>query len=92
VSYVTLRLNFATLLCSFGSLRLRRIGETIRLPRRHADVMACMVLALLCQADHKIAIPTSVILMAFTSVVGIGTRLPTGSVQPGTFEKWLSSR
>jgi hypothetical protein len=29
VSYVTLRLDFASLLCSFGSLRLRRIGEII---------------------------------------------------------------
>ena len=51
-----------------------------------------MVLLLLCQADHEIAIPTSVILMAFTSVVGIGTKLLTGSVQPGTFENCLASR
>jgi hypothetical protein len=54
--------------------------------------MAYMALALLCQADHTIAIPTSAILMALTSVVDIGTKLPTGSVQPETFENWLVSR
>jgi uncharacterized membrane protein YfcA len=55
------------------------------------DMMIYMVLVLLCHADLKIAIPTSVVLMAFTSVVGIAVKLLTGSVQPGTFENWLAA-
>jgi len=53
--------------------------------------MVYVVLVPRCQADHKIAIPTSAILLAFTSAVGIGTRLLTGSVQPGTFENRLAA-
>lgn len=55
------------------------------------DMMLYMVLVLLCHADLKIAIPTSVILMAFTSLVGIGLKLLLGGVQPGTFENWLAA-
>ena len=50
-----------------------------------------MVLVLWCHADLKIAIPTSVILMAFTSLVGIAVKLMLGDVQPGTFENWLAA-
>jgi len=55
------------------------------------DMMIYMVLVLWCHADLKIAIPTSVILMAFTSLVGITTKVFLGSVQPGTFENWLAA-
>ncbi|MDX1460052.1 MAG: sulfite exporter TauE/SafE family protein [Xanthomonadales bacterium] len=55
------------------------------------DMMLYMVLVLICHADLKIAIPTSVILMAFTSVVGTATKLMLGDVQPGTFENWLAA-
>jgi uncharacterized membrane protein YfcA len=55
------------------------------------DMMLYMVLVLLCHADLKIAIPTSVILMAFTSVVGATTKLILGDIQPGTFENWLAA-
>lgn len=55
------------------------------------DMMLYMVLVLLCHADLKIAIPTSVILMAFTSVVGATTKLVLGDIQPGTFENWLAA-
>jgi uncharacterized membrane protein YfcA len=55
------------------------------------DMMIYMVLVLLCHADLKIAIPTSVVLMAFTSLVGISVKLLLGSVQPGTFENWLAA-
>jgi uncharacterized membrane protein YfcA len=44
------------------------------------DIMIYMVLVLWCHADLKIAIPTSVVLMAFTSLVGIATKAALGDV------------
>ena len=55
------------------------------------DMMIYMVLVLWCHADLKIAIPTSVLLMAFTSLVGIAAKLLIGDLQPGTFENWLAA-
>jgi uncharacterized membrane protein YfcA len=55
------------------------------------DMMIYMVLVLWCHADLKIAIPTSVVVMAFTSLVGISTKLLVGDLQPGTFENWLAA-
>jgi uncharacterized membrane protein YfcA len=55
------------------------------------DMMIYMVLVLWCHADLKIAIPTSVILMAVTSLIGISVKLLLGSFQPGTFENWLAA-
>jgi uncharacterized membrane protein YfcA len=55
------------------------------------DMMIYMVLVLWCHADLKIAIPTSVVLMAFTSLVGISAKLLLGDVQPGTYENWLAA-
>lgn len=55
------------------------------------DMFLYMFLVLWCHADLKIAIPTSVVLMAFTSVVGVAVKLLTGGVQPGTFENWLAA-
>jgi uncharacterized membrane protein YfcA len=55
------------------------------------DMFIYMFLVLWCHADLKIAIPTSVVLMAFTSLVGISVKLLTGGVQPGTFENWLAA-
>jgi len=55
------------------------------------DMMIYMVLVLWCHADLKIAIPTSVILMAFTSLLGISTKLLLGELQAGTFENWLAA-
>jgi uncharacterized membrane protein YfcA len=55
------------------------------------DMFIYMFLVLWCHADLKIAIPTSVVLMAFTSVVGIITKLLLGDLQPGTFENWLAA-
>lgn len=55
------------------------------------DMMIYLVLVLLCHADLKIAIPTSVILMAFTSLTGIAVKLATGGITPGTFENWLAA-
>lgn len=49
------------------------------------------VMVLLCQADLKIAIPSSVIIMAWTSVIGIATKNLAGGVEPGVFENWLAA-
>jgi uncharacterized membrane protein YfcA len=55
------------------------------------DMMIYMVLVLWCHADLRIAIPTSVILMAFTSLLGIALKLSLGGVEAGTFENWLAA-
>lgn len=55
------------------------------------DMVLYAVLVLLCQADLKIAIPTSVIIMAFTSLIGIATKNLVGGVQPGVFGNWLAA-
>ena len=55
------------------------------------DMVLYAVLVLLCQADLKIAIPTSVIIMAFTSLVGIATKGLMGTIQPGVYENWLAA-
>jgi hypothetical protein len=49
------------------------------------------VLVLLCRADLKIAIPTSVVIMAFTSLVGIATKSAFTGVQPGVYVNWLAA-
>jgi uncharacterized membrane protein YfcA len=119
-SDLAIKLLFATLLCSFGVLHLRRIDEitgyhgitptdlafdnkagfiigllgsmtVASITGVGIDMMIYMVLVLLCHADLKIAIPTSVILMAFTSLLGISVKWLVGSVQPGTFENWLAA-
>ncbi|MCP5516288.1 MAG: sulfite exporter TauE/SafE family protein [Verrucomicrobiales bacterium] len=55
------------------------------------DMLIYVVLVLLCRADLKIAIPTSVLLMAFTSLVGIVTKLLVTGVQPEVFGNWLAA-
>ncbi|HKJ17799.1 MAG TPA: sulfite exporter TauE/SafE family protein [Xanthomonadales bacterium] len=55
------------------------------------DMLIYMVLVLWCHADLKISIPTSVVLMAFTSIVGVVTKLLMGNIQAGTFEHWLAA-
>lgn len=55
------------------------------------DMVVYAALVLLCRADLKIAIPTSVVIMAFASVYGIGIKVLTGGVQPGVFENWLAA-
>jgi uncharacterized membrane protein YfcA len=53
------------------------------------DMVLYVVLVLVCHADLKIAIPTSVIIMAFTSVVGVAAKLLLGDFQPGVYDNWL---
>lgn len=55
------------------------------------DMVLYTVLVLLCRADLKIAIPTSVVIMAFASLVGISTKNLTSGVQPGVYENWLAA-
>jgi uncharacterized membrane protein YfcA len=69
----------------FGSLAVASVTGV------GVDMMLYMVLVLLVHADLKIAIPTSEVLMAFTSLVGIGMKMILGTVQPGTFENWLAA-
>ena len=55
------------------------------------DMVLYAALVLLCRADLKIAIPTSVVIMAFTSVLGILVKNLFTGVQPGVFENWLAA-
>lgn len=56
------------------------------------DMALYCVLVLLVQADLKIAIPTSVIIMAATSLVGVATKVSVGGgMQPGVWENWLAA-
>lgn len=55
------------------------------------DMVLYTVLVLLCRADLKIAIPTSVIIMAYSSTVGLFTKMAFTGVQPGVFENWLAA-
>jgi uncharacterized membrane protein YfcA len=55
------------------------------------DMVLYAALVLLCRADLKIAIPTSVIIMAFTSVCGVAVKSFTNSWQPGVYENWLAA-
>jgi uncharacterized protein len=55
------------------------------------DMALYAALVLLCRADLKIAIPSSVVLMAFTSVLGIALKGAFTGVEPGVFENWLAA-
>ncbi len=55
------------------------------------DMMIYAVLVLLRRADLKIAIPTSVVIMAFNSVLGVLTKNLTTGLLPGVYENWLAA-
>jgi uncharacterized membrane protein YfcA len=55
------------------------------------DMVLYAALVLLCRADLKIAIPSSVVIMAFTSLVGVLVKNLTTGLQPGAFENWLAA-
>jgi uncharacterized membrane protein YfcA len=55
------------------------------------DMILYAALILLRRADLKMAIPTSVLIMAFTSLVGIGAKALFTGVQPGVYENWLAA-
>ncbi len=55
------------------------------------DMVLYTVLVLLCRADLKIAIPTSVVIMGFTSLVGVVFKSLTTGMEPGVYENWLAA-
>lgn len=62
------------------------------------DMLIYAALVLLYRADLKVAVPTSVVLMAFTSVVGIATNLALArflparyAIDPEVFANWLAA-
>jgi uncharacterized membrane protein YfcA len=55
------------------------------------DMVLYAALVLLCRADLKVAIPISVVIMAATSLVGIGFKGLTGGIEPGVFGHWLAA-
>ena len=55
------------------------------------DMVLYAALVLLCRADLKIAIPTSVVIMAFNSVLGIVVKNLSTGLQPGAFDNWLAA-
>ncbi len=55
------------------------------------DMVLYTVLVLVCRADLKISIPTSVVIMAYCSVIGILTKIFFTGVQPQVFENWLAA-
>lgn len=55
------------------------------------DMVLYAAMVLLMRADLKVAIPSSVIIMAFTSVVGIAFKNLFTGVQPGVFENWIAA-
>lgn len=96
VSDVAIKLMFATLLCSCGLLHLRRIGEIIdyhgisstALP---FDSTAGFRVGLLGSLTVASITGVGADVIAFTSVVGIGTKLLARTLQPGTFENRLAA-
>jgi uncharacterized protein len=55
------------------------------------DMVLYSVMVLLMRTDLKSAIPSTVIIMAFTSLVGIATKNLVTGVEPGVFENWLAA-
>ena len=55
------------------------------------DMMLYAALVLLCRADLKIAIPTSVVIMAFSSVLGVVVKSLFTGFQAGVFANWLAA-
>jgi uncharacterized membrane protein YfcA len=55
------------------------------------DMILYAVMVLLMRADLKVAIPSSVIIMAFTSVIAILLKMALGTVHPDVFGTWLSA-
>ncbi|UTF61706.1 sulfite exporter TauE/SafE family protein [Gilvimarinus sp. DA14] len=55
------------------------------------DMVIYAALVLLCRADLKIAIPTSVVIMAFNSLYGVILKSATDSWQPGVYDNWLAA-
>lgn len=55
------------------------------------DMLIYTTLVLYLRCDLKIAIPTSVIIMAWTSLVGLATSVALGAVEPEVWKNWLAA-
>ncbi len=55
------------------------------------DMLIYTVLVLVRRADLRVAIPTSIIMMAYTSLVGVVVKSCTVGFDPGVFENWLAA-
>ncbi|WP_295801098.1 sulfite exporter TauE/SafE family protein [uncultured Microbulbifer sp.] len=55
------------------------------------DMVVYAALVLLSRVDLKVAIPTSVVIMAFTSLVGVAVKSLSGDWQPGVLGNWLAA-
>lgn len=55
------------------------------------DMIIYCVLILMYRSDLKVAIPTSVIIMAFTSLLGVLLRFSIDGFEAGVFELWLAA-
>jgi len=55
------------------------------------DMIIYAVLVTMVRTDLKVAVPTSVILMAFTSLVGIATRNLQGTLNAEVFGHWIAA-
>lgn len=56
------------------------------------DMVLYTALVLVCRADLKIAIPTSVLIMAFNSILGVIIKIFSGQgLQTGVYENWLAA-
>lgn len=56
-----------------------------------ADMIAFSYLALRRRLDPRIAIPTAMMLMAATSIIGLGLTLSSAPLRPGVWENWLAA-
>lgn len=55
------------------------------------DMVIYAALVLLSRVDLKVAIPTSVVIMAFASVIGVLVKTLAGDWQPQVFGNWLAA-
>lgn len=55
------------------------------------EMLIFCALVLMRGADVRTAIPTGVMLMAFTSVIGLATKVATADLQPELFGPWLAA-
>ncbi|WP_346837178.1 sulfite exporter TauE/SafE family protein [Microbulbifer sp. SAOS-129_SWC] len=55
------------------------------------DMVVYAALVLLCRVDLKVAIPTSVVIMAFNSVLGVVVKSVAGDWHPQVYGNWLAA-
>ncbi len=55
------------------------------------DMIVYCVLVLLYRCDLRVAIPTSVVIMAFCSLCGVAVKGLSGTWTPGVYERWLAA-